>query len=204
MPYTVRAAEGWPAPATIASPKPSLPLLCHPGAANAAVGSVLASASLSAGGEVVFSFTLEGDLSAVRIPAPAQAGRADGLWQHTCFEAFVAAANTPAYVELNFSPSGQWAAYAFEDYRTGMAPMEMAAPRTTVRRSPDRLQLDAILDVDVLPGLARGGSWRIGLSAVIEGDDGGLTYWALHHGPGIPDFHAREGFVLPLAGVVSR
>ncbi|MEO7634103.1 MAG: hypothetical protein ABIS38_00470 [Sphingomicrobium sp.] len=36
--------------------------------------------------------------------------------------------------------------------------------------------------------------WDIGLSAVIEEQDGAKSYWALAHGPGPPDFHNRACF----------
>ena len=49
--------------------------------------------------------------------------RTDGLWRHTCFEAFIAAAVRPEYWEYNLSPSGAWAAYHFTGYRAGMEPL---------------------------------------------------------------------------------
>jgi hypothetical protein len=47
--------------------------------------------------------------------------------------------------------------------------------------------------------IAAKGRLRIGLSAVIEGKDGALSYWALRHAPGKPDFHHRRAFALELA-----
>ena len=41
---------------------------------------------------------------------------------------------------------------------------------------------------------------RLALSAVVEADDGTLSYWALRHPPGRPDFHHADGFVLRLEG----
>ena len=40
-------------------------------------------------------------------------GRADELWQSTCFELFLRTPSEENYAEWNFAPSGQWAAYAF-------------------------------------------------------------------------------------------
>ena len=86
-------------------------------------------------------YLVAGDPAAVRWPRALAAGeepRRDGLWRHTCFEAFVAA---PAgcgsgYVEYNFAPSGAWAIYRFDGYRQGMrsepAPV---APRIVVTRA---------------------------------------------------------------------
>ena len=64
-----------------------------------------------AAGSIEVEWWLRGDLSALRIPKPAPRRRVEGLWRHTCFEAFVGAAGGGAYCELNFSPSGAWAAY---------------------------------------------------------------------------------------------
>ena len=40
---------------------------------------------------------------------------------------------------------------------------------------------------------------RIGLSAVIEEQDGTISYWALRHAAGKPDFHHPDGFAMELA-----
>ncbi len=48
-------------------------------------------------------------------------------------------------------------------------------------------------------GLAREGQGlKLALSAVVEDDSGTLSYWALKHAPGKPDFHHSDGFVLEL------
>jgi len=36
----------------------------------------------------------------------------------------------------------------------------------------------------------------LGLAAVIEENDAVMSYWALKHPPGPPDFHRVSGFVL--------
>lgn len=56
--------------------------------------------------------------------------------------------------------------------------------------------LSAILDA---PSLNVGCQWRMGLSAIIETNDGTKSYWALRHPPGKPDFHHRDCFALELA-----
>ena len=96
----------------------------------------------------------------------------------------------PAYREFNFSPSGEWAAYAFAAYRDG-GPLVIADPIITVRRAPERLELEASVPVE-------GASLRIGLSVVVEDAEGALSYWALRHAPGKPDFHHRDAFALEL------
>ncbi|MBW4050215.1 MAG: DOMON-like domain-containing protein [Proteobacteria bacterium] len=161
-------------------------------------------------GSLRLQYVLEADLGRVRLPPPAPgAGRADRLWAHTCFEAFIGRADSPHYLELNFSPSGEWAAYRFESYRQAMAPVELPQPpRLAVRGDEDRLELEAEVHLrGVLPGLggaamsagAGNGGLRIALSTVVEDRDGGLSYWALRHPAGRPDFHHPESFTLELA-----
>jgi len=143
--------------------------------------------------ELVFELT--GGADDLRIPEPAAPGRADGLWKHTCFEAFLGLPDG-GYLEFNLSPSGQWAAYRFSGYRQDMAPLETAPdPRIAVARVDGTLTLEARLDLAGAPELPADGPWRLGLSAVIEDADGRIGYWALAHPPGRPDFHHRDGFV---------
>jgi hypothetical protein len=40
----------------------------------------------------------------------------------------------------------------------------------------------------------------LGLSAVVEEENGTLSYWALKHPRDKPDFHCPDGFVFELAG----
>lgn len=143
-------------------------------------------------------FHLAGKVDALRVPAPRAPARMDGLWRHTCFEAFIAPAASPAYLELNFSPSGEWAAYAFNGYRDGMRPFESGtAPGIVARAGTDSLELTVTADIHGLP-LGPGGALRLGLTAVIEDRAGGLSYWALKHPSDKPDFHDANGFIIDL------
>ena len=99
----------------------------------------------------------------------ATAARTDGLWQRTCFEAFVGTAANAEYYEFNFAPSKQWGAYRFSGYRCGMqVATEVGAPRIDVQSSPESYTLRASLELDWLSSLPPGSRLRLGLSAVIE------------------------------------
>jgi hypothetical protein len=69
---------------------------------------------------------------------------------------------------------------------------EVGAPRIEVRSYGASFELLVSLD---LPNDAAGG---LGLSAVIEEANGRLSYWALAHPPGKPDFHHSDCFALEL------
>jgi hypothetical protein len=121
--------------------------------------------------------------------------RTDGLWQTTCFELFLKPEDSPAYFEVNCSPSCEWAVYAFDAYREGMRDQPVGRdPEISVSEAGETFWLYVKLDGSLIgPGPS-----RLGLSAVIEEKDGTKSYWALHHPPGNPDFHHPAGFVLEL------
>ena len=155
---------------------------------------------LEESGRIVFRYVLRAHIPRVRIPPPKPAERIDGLWTHTCFEAFIMAPAAVGYYELNFAPSGQWAVYQFDAYRKGRSSAPLGGPpEISVRRFDDRLEVDAAVRLHDLTALAGAPRVRLGLSAVIEEDNGTLSYWALKHGPGEADFHSPDGFALELA-----
>ena len=176
-------------------------LLPHPAAAAPGAGrAVVARAERGpAGGAVRFEYRLTGELERLAIPARAEPRRADRLWERTCFEAFLAPAVGQRYYELNFSPSTEWAAYAFDDYRQGMRPLALEAPpRIAVVEAARELRVTADVELGALAG-ARS-PWRIGLTAVVEDRTGSRAYFALRHAREAPDFHDAAGFALSLDG----
>lgn len=140
-------------------------------------------------GALAVSFILDADLDRLRIPVRRAARFVDGLWRHTCFEVFLARKGSRAYREYNLSPSGEWASYAFRKYRL-RDEAGAESPRSRMRRVGRTLRLDGTIKAK--------GALRIGLCAVIEEKSGALSYWALRHPPGQPDFHHRRAFALEL------
>lgn len=172
-------------------------LVRHAASITRAVSRVEAEVGMSADGGLRLRYRVEGTLERVSVPARQQCSRREDLWRHTCFEAFLAARESPAYCEFNFSPSTEWAAWGFASYRNGRSELACpAAPPIQVERSPNHLQLEAEIDCMILSGLPGRGPLALGLSAVIEELDGRLGYWALAHPALQPDFHDPEGFVL--------
>ena len=175
------------------------PLHCHPAAPCAAVTSLTVGWAHDARAQAIrFSYALAGALDDLLIPAPApRPSAADGLWRHTCFEAFVGAGDEGAYLEFNFSPAGHWAAYAFSAERMRDAGREVLAPRAVCRRrDAGTLRLDAWVPTATLAPVP--GAWRLGLAAVIETLDGQLSHWALAHPRPQADFHHRAGWTARL------
>jgi hypothetical protein len=137
-------------------------------------------------------YVVSGNIGALRLPAPSASVRSDGLWQHSCFEAFLRRPGEDAYYELNLSPSGEWAFYRLAGYRSGMEPAPIRPPKIAAQSVAGGYELEAEVE------LPKPGPWRLGLSAVIEERDGRKSYWALAHPPGEPDFHHAHCFALQL------
>jgi len=141
-------------------------------------------------------FCASGVIGDLRLLPPEQPRRADELWRHTCFEMLLRPSRSELYYEFNFSPSRKWAAYSFNGYRSGMQIFDaMRTPGIEVHGTENSCSLTAVLEPNCLnaaPG------WRFGLSAVIEEMNGRMSYWALAHPPGKPDFHHDDCFALEL------
>jgi hypothetical protein len=175
-------------------------LTAHPSTPSDTVRSLGVQLQAEEPGILVFQYSLVADMSRVRVPRSGAGGRADALWKHTCFEAFVAPADAPGYHEFNFSPSLNWAIYRFSAYREGMSRAEIGRdPEISVRRGDDGLELQSAVRLAHLPDLRDAGHLRIAVAAVIEDEGGSLSYWGLRHPPGKPDFHHSNGFALKVA-----
>ena len=173
-----------------------LQLICHPDTLAVTVETVEAATERFDDGRLWLRFHLEGQLEALELGEPKDPQRTAELWQTTCFEVFLRQGGADRYIEYNFAPSGQWAAYAFDDYRSAMTDL-------TVRKRPE-IFLDAsdshfAIETEViLPPDWQDLAIELNLSAIIEETEGTKSYWALAHPPGKPDFHHRDCFALKL------
>ena len=127
-------------------------------------------------------------------PSRAPPVRTDGLWRHTCFEAFIGQAGGRDYWEYNFSPSGAWAAYHFSGYREGMAPLLKGARARRSRVDATARVVRAVGGTSICPGwrARRASGLRLGVAAVIEDRARVLSYWALKHPAGETRFPPRR------------
>ena len=149
--------------------------------------------------QLKLTYRLSGDLDALQLPEPRPPVRTDGLWRHSCFEAFIGHAGGPDYWEYNFSPSGAWAAYHFSAYREGMAPLLKGAAPTVTPRIRTRLRRSfACARSFMARAVPAGVGLRLGLAAVVEDKARVLSYWALKHPAEKPDFHHADSFVVEL------
>jgi hypothetical protein len=170
-------------------------LRLHPDSRCVAATRIEADVAHPRPGSLILSYVVSGRISDLRTPPIVAAARADELWRHTCFEAFVRPSAGPGYYEFNFSPSTQWAAYRFDSYRSGMrVATEIGAPRIEVRSTAESYTLQTALELDGLSS-----PLHLGLSAVLEETTGRKSYWALAHPRGKADFHHADCFALELS-----
>jgi hypothetical protein len=177
-----------------------LTLHCHPATPAPMVRALEARAAFNPDGSLTLAYRLWGDTVRLAIPQPQPPTAKDSLWEHTCFEAFIGIPGHSAYREFNFSPSSQWAAHAFFDYRQrDEAFVCKSTPIITSQLFAGRFELIATIPASALPHNPE--TLEIGLSAVVEAADlvdGRHSYWALKHPAERPDFHRREAFSLTL------
>ena len=141
------------------------------------------------------TYELLGALPTVVVPQPVTPPtRQDNLWQTTCFECFLRPANGANYWEFNLSPSYAWNAYTFRDYRQDRHPsQEIESLPFQILQTPTVLQL--VWSFDLSQVSLADQNLRVAIAAVVEFQNGPLTYWALTHPAADPDFHHRGSFM---------
>src|SRR5881394_1737541 len=145
-------------------------LVSHPHTPSRVSRAVTVNATLTVDAKLSLHYELHGAVARMNIPAPGPARIGWKLWRHTCCELFLRQKSAHAYQEVNFSPSGEWAAYAFTRYREG-APLadESMNPQIAVRPDDEQLELSALVH-------APPGALMLGLSVVVEEESGALSY----------------------------
>lgn len=178
-------------------------LHCHPDTLCTAVENIKADIRWDQSGLLMVNYVLNGVVDQLRISPDPSARGVEDLWEHTCFELFIGAKDDAEYYEFNFSPSGEWTAYEFRNYRDG-GPLhaDELDVKIAVQRRAETLELSAVVLLTDLPGIRLDVCLSLGLSAVIEDLNGSLSYWALKHPPGKPDFHHADSFTLQIEPVV--
>lgn len=152
-------------------------------------------------GSLTLAYAIHGPGSFMRIPSAENPVPTDELWRTTCCELFIGTGDGRSYREFNFSPSGQWTAYDFSDYRVKTpAQPRLPAPRIRSDHFENRLRVDAKLPAGALP---IGAGLPCALAVIVEAHDRQLGYWALAHPGERPDFHHRSGFTLCLDTAVQ-
>ena len=141
-------------------------------------------------------YLLQGDLSTVIIPSPANTPtRKHQLWQTTCFEFFLGIDHAPKYWEFNLSPTGDWNIYRFTDYRQGMQEeIAFTSLPFDIRQQANFLNINLEINLDLIIDLNT--DLDIAISTVIKSSKEKISYWALTHPETKADFHNRDSFII--------
>lgn len=188
-------------------PPASFHLVPHPASPDTVIDAITCTLAIR-NDQLVACFIFTGKVAQLRLPSPAPPRAADGLWQHTCCELFLARRDDPFYLEFNFSPSSAWTRYAFRSPRQRIESRlpDGATPRIVHTLSNDGMVLEARIPAELLSPLElTRNALDIALCCVTESAHGHLGWWALHHPASRPDFHLRESFVpLPAPFFTTR
>jgi hypothetical protein len=145
--------------------------------------------------QLTLRYSVTGQMEKLVFENAQDTGRADKLWQKSCFEIFIRPQGERRYDEYNFASTTHWAAYGFMDRRHGMHDLKIVhPPHIENSRSDSRFTLDVVMPDIRLPQTGV----DIGLSVIVEDVDGAHSYWALAHPSGQADFHNDACFALRL------
>lgn len=144
--------------------------------------------------KIILIYQIIGDITLLQLPPLSNLpNRADNLWQHTCFEAFIAEKNTTKYCEWNFSPSRQWQLYEFTNYRSSRTLPKMSVPQIYTTVTAEQFTLTAHIPNTCYPINTK---LRLGLAVILQDTTNKIYYWALKHPPDEPDFHCESGWIV--------
>ncbi len=143
-------------------------------------------------------YQLFGDLNAISIDPPVtQPSRKFHLWEATCFEFFIGIPGDANYWEFNLSPAGNWAVFAFDDYRQGLRDeLAFTSLPFKVDRYPNYITLS--LEFDLSEIILAEQDLEMSVTTVIKSSQNQLSYWAISHSGKVADFHLRDSFMIKL------
>lgn len=170
----------------------------HPQNGAQGIESFAAACAISSDGHLWLRYHVDCDPEILALAGGyEQVTRGDKLWESTVFEVFVQRPEAAAYLECNFSTGGQWAAYHFDGYRSGMRNQDIAqTPEIYIEFSDSHLALEATI---LLPPDFCDWPLNLAITSILHENDGKQSYWSLAHGDGPPDFHHQACFVHKVA-----
>lgn len=173
-------------------------LVPHPTFAPGQVTGVSVRWQMLPAGKLMLRYRVDG-CGALVVPPFRGHGQADDLWKTTCFELFLYDGDG-RYRELNFSPSGQWALYAFSGYRNRAGEAVLRDLPEIRHEQGDSVFVQTVfIDSTILLG-----AQRAALAVVLEEAGGRPSYWAMAHNGLKPDFHDPFGFRITLENGAPR
>jgi len=145
---------------------------------------------------ITFELSGPGVASVLLSPKNEKPSRKNDLWKETCFECFFGVGHSKEYFEFNGSPSGDWALYAFQQYRDGMKEVVLNPVDSPILLKCEK-SADYLCCVWRVPYFSTAILQNASLTAVLKTGPGAadVSYWASKHAGAKPDFHLRESFI---------
>jgi hypothetical protein len=147
--------------------------------------------------QLIIEYKLQGQTQIIIPPIVDTPTRQGNLWEHTCCEFFLGLQNSTQYWEFNLSPAGHWNVYRFLNYRQNLVE-ETAFDSLPFQVLQENETLQLKLEINLPKIILLEQSFEVGISSVIENEQGKLSYWALTHSAEEADFHQRDSFALYL------
>jgi hypothetical protein len=124
--------------------------------------------------------------------------RKDLLWQETCFELFIKKRSSSEYLEWNFSPSGNWALYHFEEYRKNPTKPQTLQPviKTSYALESSKRNIRVEAAIPSPACIFGSNQYLVTICAITKFKTGEYEFWSLYHPSDKPDFHDQKSFVL--------
>lgn len=145
-------------------------------------------------GNLELRYSLKYNKDDLVLPASAESiQRRDGLWEHTCFEAFVSQPGQTGYWEINLSPNGNWNFYRLSGYRENLQP-ETAIENLPIMVQSTKSGIELSCTVSLKSLLDPEKPLEISLTTVLEHPTKGCSFWAWKHSGEDADFHLRDSF----------
>ncbi len=142
--------------------------------------------------KVTFRYSLSGELDQLETPKEHSNQRVIGLWEKTCFEAFILNKESNHYLEFNFSTNGDWNVFRFEKYR-GELKEEFFVSSPAITFSNETLEV--IFEKSALPDeFLIKDVCKLQLTAILKTKNNKKFHFAPAHPLDGPDFHQFLGF----------
>lgn len=148
------------------------------------------------GYQTILNYYVSDSEGKITLPSPTPnalqtAKRVNGLWETTCFELFGTLSDPKSgqYEEWNFSPTGDWNCFSFDQYREGMKEVVIEKPIVNFQQTPEK----GTSTIQVTLPFSMSRYKKVNITAVLLEERRGekhFHYFALNHNfQGKPDFH---------------
>lgn len=131
------------------------------------------------------TYSALGPIQDLKLPPIQNQGKFQNqLWEETCFEIFFTNNTSTEYSEWNFSPSGNWAYYRFQDYRKPKLSHPKLEPITPPQIEIETNKLNLVVEIPLEENFE-----YYQASVILKFQNNLKSHWCFGHPPNKADFH---------------